>query len=330
MYYRRPRTSNLPNKTLRVTVGGHVTLNPDTEIQTGDEIQWLFGDKNTLIAEIKGETREMTTYRGPDMIFMNKLKLDKTTGSLTIKVIAIKHNGLYTLKIRRGRKTLYKRFSVSVRERKIEVMEGESFTLKPATEIQTGDEIQWLFRDEDLGTYMIAEIKGETREIFTYDDPDEIFRDRLKLDKETGSLTITNAHAGLYILKIRRGSKTLDNRFYVSVRARKIEVMKGESVTLKPNNEIMTEDEIQWLFGDEEQQTLIAELTGQNGEICTYDVADEIFKNRLELDKTTGSLTIKNSMTEHSGLYKLEITSSSGVSDQTFIVTVKGNSAQTA
>ncbi|XP_016111830.1 uncharacterized protein [Sinocyclocheilus grahami] len=324
MYYRRPRTSNLPNKTLSALEGDPVTLNPDPEIQTGDEIQWLFEDENTLIAEIKGETREMTTYRGPDMIFMNRLKLDKTTGSLTIKVIAIKHNGLYTLKIRRGRKTLYKRFSVSVNERNITVTEGDPVILKPATEIQTGDEIQWLFEDEDT---LIAEIKGENGEMSTYVGPDGIFRDRLKLDKETGSLTIRNTtteHTGLYILKIRRGRKNLYKRFSVSVREREIEVMEGESFTLKPATEIQTEDEIQWLFGDEEQQTVIAELTVQNGEICIYDdVADGIFKNRLELDKTTGSLTINNSRTEHSGLYKLEIGFRDVVLNQTFIVTVK-------
>ncbi|KAL0161103.1 hypothetical protein M9458_044828, partial [Cirrhinus mrigala] len=91
--------------------GDDVTLNPDTEIQTGDEIQWLFGAEDTLIAKIK---KEMTTYDGPGEIFKNRLKLDKMTGSLTIKLIKTQHTGLYTLKIRRGRETLYKKFQVSV------------------------------------------------------------------------------------------------------------------------------------------------------------------------------------------------------------------------
>uniref|UniRef100_A0A673HTW6 Ig-like domain-containing protein n=1 Tax=Sinocyclocheilus rhinocerous TaxID=307959 RepID=A0A673HTW6_9TELE len=253
--------------------GDPVILNPDNEIQTGDEIKWLFGAENTLIVKIKGETREMPTYVGPDGIFRDRLELKKETGSLTITNTTTEHTGLYTLKIRRGRKTLYKRFS-----RKIKVMKGESVTLKPATETQTSDGIQWLFRDKYMGNYMIAEIKEETREIFTTcDDHGGTFKDRLKLDNETGSLTITNitnAHAGLYTLIIRRELKSC-------------------------------------------------------AKILTYDeVADGSFRDRLELDKTTGSLTIRNTRTEHSGLYKLEITSSSGVSDQTFFVTVKGDAPE--
>ncbi|XP_050956402.1 uncharacterized protein LOC127157211 [Labeo rohita] len=113
-YYFRPRISQLPSETWSVFLGDDVTLNPDTEIQTSDEIQWLFGAEDTLIAEIKKETGEMITYDGPGVIFKNRFKLDKTTGSLTIMWIKIQHTGLYTLKIRRGRKTLNKRFQVSV------------------------------------------------------------------------------------------------------------------------------------------------------------------------------------------------------------------------
>ncbi|XP_042611982.1 uncharacterized protein LOC109113164 [Cyprinus carpio] len=102
-----------------------------------------------------------------------------------------------------------------------------------------------------------------------------------------------------------------------------ITVMEGESVTLKPARKIKKDDLIEWLFGDREQQTLIAEIKGKTGEILTRDdVADEIFRDILKLNKTTGSLTITNTRTEHSGVYKLQIRSSSGDSEQTFIVTV--------
>uniref|UniRef100_A0A8C2CZD1 Ig-like domain-containing protein n=1 Tax=Cyprinus carpio TaxID=7962 RepID=A0A8C2CZD1_CYPCA len=63
---------------------------------------------------------------------------------------------------------------------------------------------------------LIAQIKRENQ-IF----PDERFRDRLKLDRQTGSLTITNIttqHTGLYEVKII-GTKRSTKTFSVSVYA---------------------------------------------------------------------------------------------------------------
>ncbi|KAL0161104.1 hypothetical protein M9458_044829, partial [Cirrhinus mrigala] len=105
---------------------------------------------------------------------------------------------------------------------------------------------------------------------------------------------------------------------------KKMEVMEGESVTLETVAEIKKDYLILWLFGDVELLTGIAMFRGETGRIFTYAyVAGGIFKDRLELDETTGSLTIRNTRTAHSGIYKLQIISSSGVLDQTFTVTVK-------
>ncbi|XP_042611979.1 uncharacterized protein LOC122144841 [Cyprinus carpio] len=201
-----------------VMEGDDVPLNPETDIQTGDEIQWLFVYEDTLIAEIKGETREMTTHEGPDGRFKNRLKLDETTGSLTITEILTKHAGLYTLKIRRGRETLKKRFNVSVSERmRRSVMEGDYVLLNPDTEIQKGDEVQWLCGYKEPQT-VIAEIKNT--EVTKYDH--WRFRDRLKLNEETGTLIITKstaAHEGYYTLKITRdrGRDKIYKRFFIFV-----------------------------------------------------------------------------------------------------------------
>ncbi|XP_050951467.1 uncharacterized protein LOC127154106 [Labeo rohita] len=191
-------------------------------------------------------------------------------------------------------------------------MEGESVTLKPAAEINKDDLILWLFGDEKLLTG-IAMFKRETGEISTYAHvAGGIFKDRLELDETTGSLTIRNtrtAHSGLYKLQIISSSGVLDQAFIVTVKD-KVEkklLSERDSVTLNPDTEIQRDDQILWTFGDEDN--LIAQIS--RGTVETYDDANERFKDRLKLDKTTGSLTITNISSEHTGLYELQIISSS-------------------
>ncbi|KAG1946343.1 hypothetical protein F2P79_013809 [Pimephales promelas] len=100
-------------------------------------------------------------------------------------------------------------------------MEGDSVTLNTdLTDIHEDDEILWKYGD---GNSLIAEINKDSRISSTYDDgPDGRFRDRLKLDDQTGSLTITNTtteHTGVYKLEIR-GAKLTSKTFSVSVYAR--------------------------------------------------------------------------------------------------------------
>ncbi|XP_077083164.1 SLAM family member 5-like [Siphateles boraxobius] len=103
----------------------------------------------------------------------------------------------------------------------VSVMEGDSVTLNTnVTEIHKDDEILWKYGAENS---LIAQINKENRIFSTYDDvPDGRFRDRLKLDLQTGSLTITNTtaeHTGVYKLEIR-GAKLTSKTFSVSVYAR--------------------------------------------------------------------------------------------------------------
>ncbi len=95
-----------------------------------------------------------------------------------------------------------------------------------------------------------------------------------------------------------------------------------ETITLY-TGVVNPDDLMIWYFND----TLIAEITGHN-KICT-DVqckdGDERFRDRLQLDNQTGSLTIMNIRTTDSGLYKLHINSSS-VIIRSFSVTVTGES----
>ncbi len=98
----------------------------------------------------------------------------------------------------------------------VSVKEGYSVTLKIVTETQTGDEIEWKF---GTNMHLIARIKGKTSNIF--DGPDGRFRDRLKLDNQTGSLIITDTRttdSGLYQVEISRSNISKDkHRFNVTV-----------------------------------------------------------------------------------------------------------------
>ncbi|XP_051763432.1 SLAM family member 5-like isoform X5 [Ctenopharyngodon idella] len=99
-------------------------------------------------------------------------------------------------------------------------MEGDSVTLHiDAAEIQKGDNILWKYGAEK---HVIAEISRNYGLFITYNVPDGRFRDRLKLDNQTGSLTIINTrteHAGVYHLQIR-GVDLTSKTFNVSVYAR--------------------------------------------------------------------------------------------------------------
>ncbi|KAI2650744.1 CD48 antigen [Labeo rohita] len=274
-------------KSVSVRKGESVTLNTDlTELMDDDLIQWKFLNENALIAEINVTADSMTVYDDVfDGRFRDRLKLDNQTGSLTITNIRNEHNGGYKLEINH----MSKDFFLAVDD-EISVKKGDSVTLNSGlTEIMDGYLILWtymnenalipvanklanmtLYNDEDL---KIAEINKQTDSITVYDDHVYgRFRDRLKLDNQTGSLTITNIRnrdSGVYTLKI----SFLETVFILCV------------------------------FG-----ALIAEINKRANRFSVYDyVFDGRFRDRLKLDNQTGSLTITNTTTEHAGDYKLQI-----------------------
>uniref|UniRef100_A0A673GL54 Uncharacterized LOC107723882 n=1 Tax=Sinocyclocheilus rhinocerous TaxID=307959 RepID=A0A673GL54_9TELE len=191
---------------------------------------------------------------------------------------------------------------------RVSVMEGDAMTLYTGVEMNQQDKMTWFFGED-----RIAVINGDKSKICEDDQCKERFRDRLNVN-QTGSLTITNINttdSGLYILKIT--SRNNENIFSVTVhdvpaaeRDKITSVKEGESVTLDPGVERKANNVMTWNFND----ILIAEINGHQSEICTDDQCKERFRNRLKLDHQTGSLTITNTRTTDSGLYKLEITSS--------------------
>uniref|UniRef100_A0A673K415 Immunoglobulin domain-containing protein n=1 Tax=Sinocyclocheilus rhinocerous TaxID=307959 RepID=A0A673K415_9TELE len=220
----------------------------------------------------------------------------------------------------------------------VSVMRGDSVSLHTDVEKNQQEEIRWYFND-----IHIAEISGDPNKTCTdvqCEDAGDRFRDRLKLDHETGSLIITNTRttdSGLYKLQINSSSDSLLQLFSVSVyceslcslsdsqffhvkmkrksvkegesvtldpgvKMKRKSVKEGESVTLDPGVVKTTNYLMKWLFND------IRLKSGR-------------FRDRLQLDQT-GSLIITNTRTTDSGLYKLQINSSSDSLLQLFSVSV--------
>ncbi|KAI2650783.1 SLAM family member 5 [Labeo rohita] len=91
-----------------------------------------------------------------------------------------------------------------------------------------------------------------------------------------------------------------------TVTVESVSVLEGDSVTLNSSlTEIMDDDLILWRFGAE--NTLIVKIDVMANSITVYDVDDDDkrFRDRLNVDDQTGSLTITNITTQHAGLYKL-------------------------
>uniref|UniRef100_A0A8C1S561 Immunoglobulin domain-containing protein n=1 Tax=Cyprinus carpio TaxID=7962 RepID=A0A8C1S561_CYPCA len=206
------------------------------------------------------------------------------------------------------------------------VMEGDSVTLHTnLTEIQNDDTILWMFGPKDSVVSQITRKAGLTS-FFVTDN--ERFRGRLRVDQKTGSLTIRNTrtrHSGKYKLTVSRKQTTI-KIFNVTVfgvagetgGVKSVSVMEGDSVTLQNDvTELQEDDLIVWRFGD--KGILLAKIDVETNE-TSLNVADERFKERLQLNDQTGSLLIKNTRTEHSGLYEVQIRGSE--SSRRFLLSV--------
>ncbi|CAM4659794.1 unnamed protein product [Leuciscus chuanchicus] len=107
---------------------------------------------------------------------------------------------------------------VGADEVSVSVMEGDSVTLNTGVQTNQQEDIKWYFNDT-----RIAQITGDLNFICTdvqCNEDTERFRDRLKLDHQTGSLTITNittTDSGEYELKIINNSTISEKTFNITV-----------------------------------------------------------------------------------------------------------------
>nr|XP_055072936.1 uncharacterized protein LOC129452884 isoform X2 [Misgurnus anguillicaudatus] len=207
-------------------------------------------------------------------------------------------------------------------------MVGDTVTLYTGIVIKSQDVIEWRFGvEQDL----IAKINREAKTEKLFNGTDGRFINRLKMNSQTGDLTITNITTqltGLYNLDIT-GQTVTTKPFNVSLCAgvfgdevKPVSLLEGDSVTLHTEiTDIKKYDVIRWRFLHENSP--LAEFNRKAGNPPKY-VSDGRFRDKLQLDVQTGSLNIKNIRRNHSGLYEVDISSSSYTIHQPFTVTVSG------
>ncbi|KAK7136646.1 hypothetical protein R3I93_016862 [Phoxinus phoxinus] len=208
-------------------------------------------------------------------------------------------------------------------------LEGDSVTLHTVITMKPIYTIKWYFND-----IRIAQISGDLSYICTdvqCNEGTERFSDRLKLDHQTGSLTIMNisiTDSGEYLQSINhQNSYAHFNVFVHGVSAaerdqmRRKTVKEGESVTLDPGVR-NPYDVMMWYFND----TLIAKITGDLSDVYTNVQCNERFRDRLKLDNQTGSLTITHTTNTDSGEYTLQINSGRIIITRSFSVSVTDQS----
>ncbi|XP_056614175.1 uncharacterized protein LOC130429556 isoform X2 [Triplophysa dalaica] len=330
-------------KSVSVTEGDYVTLHTDViYMNKYDVIRWRFQHGDSPLAVI--DRKSGIFSRHDDRRFKNKLQFDVQTGDLTIKRIRSDHSGLYKVNIDSISRThtIQQIFTVTVSgaQKTLSVMESSSVTLNTDTETQRDDQILW---DSVSDETRIAAIYQPNNILITYNGTDGRFKDRLMLNNQTGSLTITNFRSedsGLYQLKISGRRRSIQRKFNVNVtltqqglfmlvasgifgvvlllvvsvaavyiyrcrfpKARRQRVREGDDVRLKTDVGEVKRDDV-IEWRFVPQNTVIAEIKG--GALKTYDGDDERFKNKLKMTKHTGSLTISNITSNLSGLYELK------------------------
>ncbi|XP_057181172.1 uncharacterized protein LOC130548429 isoform X2 [Triplophysa rosa] len=264
-----------------------------TELQSDDVIEWMFRDEVIYRFSTDNRDKERLTDR---------LQVDDQTGSLTITDIRTADAGLYKVKMSSSSRVKsflqlitgggpsYSQLNVAVYVVK-KVMAGDVFTLIPDAEIQSSDEIEWIFKDKDIKTIV------------------DSMDNNLTLN-ETGSLTINcvnQNNTGLYKVKITSSKGTSYSYFKVIINGEIRTEFEGETVILETGfYKLPKETEIQWMFDNE------VIISGGNSEdnntISEYNGDDKRFQGKLELNNIDGYLSIGNIETRNKGLYKVRIT----------------------
>ncbi|XP_067271640.1 hemicentin-1-like [Pseudorasbora parva] len=112
LYYERIfGVFGVESEIIKVTEGDSVTLN--IKVRRDEDLLWMFGPQEILIAQIIKKSGVFNTYESADGKFKGRLELDYDTGSLTVTNTRTEHAGVYYLQII-STTVSYKKFNVSV------------------------------------------------------------------------------------------------------------------------------------------------------------------------------------------------------------------------
>uniref|UniRef100_A0A3B4D5J9 Immunoglobulin domain-containing protein n=1 Tax=Pygocentrus nattereri TaxID=42514 RepID=A0A3B4D5J9_PYGNA len=271
-----------------------------TGVQSDAHILWFHHPENLDIKIvnsriIRGEI--ITDYDSER--FRDRLQLNRTSGSLTIRNISREDSGLYILQIITRRSSEWM-FSLN--------LEGNTVTIHTGlTGVQSDAHILWFYGPENADIKIVNSESFEGKIITNYYS--QRFRDRLQLNRTSGSLTIRNISredSGVYKLQINTEKRSKQGKSF-NILVVRLQELEGNTVTIHTGlTGVQSDAHILWLYGPENADIKIVNSDSFEGKIITnYD--SERFRDRLQLNRTSGSLTIRNISREDSGVYKLQI-----------------------
>ncbi|XP_073717470.1 uncharacterized protein [Misgurnus anguillicaudatus] len=285
---------------MSVFMGDSVTLRSnDTKIQRADRIVWVFGHENDRIAQINRPANKISIYDDAvDGRFRDRLMLNRHTGSLTITNITTNQSGLYKLQIISGNDILYKSFTIIV-----SVKSSSGVNKEKESSSQYGTILTSVIVVSALLVMMTAVV------IFC------IYR---KIRKPHQHVLTTEELVDL--------NGVHDTEKTVKDEVKYMEVKVGNPFKLETGvTDMQTFDLIQWKSGELNNITnafVPIVIKNKNNKKFLKIDGNQKLGNRWKLNKQTGSISIKNSKTTDTGVYKLEINSSTEQICKTFFITV--------
>ncbi|KAI5620140.1 hypothetical protein C0J50_20306 [Silurus asotus] len=307
--------------TLQEVEGTTITLHTGiTGIQTDARIDWFYGpektEENILISQMfKGETVTEISER-----FKERLQLNRTSGALTIRNISRNHSGVYLLQVITGRISS-RTFRVSVYapvSTPVINLRGNRSLLSTEScsllcSVKNGEDVNlsWYRENErisitnntDLSVPLNLPLQIQHHEKNTY-----ICVSANPVSNKTTSVSISQLCVHNSGLLSAAGDEM-------------VTLQEVEGTTINLHTGILSDAQIQWFYGPEKAEEKILNSQMFKGETVTE--ITERFKERLQLDRNSGALTIRNISRNHSGVYLLHVITED-LSSRTFRVSVYG------